>query len=376
MSMRERRLVVALAAQSREGALVSLVRTSGSSYRRPGARLLTLADGTFAGTISGGCLEADLLRKAAWKIREGAVVENYSTAFDDTAEIPYGLGCGGEVDLLLEPLNTPEAEALLQTLQASLRGETLRCATRLPSEGTSLARIIVNTRGDVIFASEHLETEDIVAIRHHLLRSPEAIYLHRDSLFLEEIRPPQRLLLFGAGEDAKPVVECAANMGWSVTVIDRRPQFARSERFPLAHNVVTSLAEVQPEASQDDAIVLMTHSFEEDLRLLAETLPLEPRYLGLLGARHRSSLLLLQAAPMAGLSLAEACSRVHAPIGLDLGGDGPESIALAIVAEIQAVLTQRPAGMRGMTENEVHEQIASHGPTVPPSTSCAVEPGR
>src|ERR1700741_2471327 len=115
--------------------LVTLVRAEGSSYRRPGAHLLIDADGGYAGTISGGCLEAEVVRKAAWMVRDGAMVERYSTLFDDTAEIPFGLGCGGVGDLLLEPVETAECQALLKAMEASLGGEESAVATWLPEDG-------------------------------------------------------------------------------------------------------------------------------------------------------------------------------------------------------------------------------------------------
>ena len=121
--MMDRRQITELWHQSTPSALITLVHAEGSSYRRPGARLLVAASGAHAGTISGGCLEAEVLRKAAWMVRDGAVVERYSTLFDDTAQVPYGLGCGGIVDLLLEPTNTPECAALIEAIEASLRGE-------------------------------------------------------------------------------------------------------------------------------------------------------------------------------------------------------------------------------------------------------------
>src|ERR1700760_1743129 len=114
--MRERRRIVQLWRQGRAEVLVTLVRATGSSYRQPGAHLL-LGRGEYAGTVSGGCLEAEVQRKASWLVRDGATVERYSTAFDDTAEIPFGLGCGGIVDLLLEPVETPEARALMAALE-------------------------------------------------------------------------------------------------------------------------------------------------------------------------------------------------------------------------------------------------------------------
>src|SRR5712671_4623109 len=118
--MMERRQIVRLWQQGDAAVLVTLVQAEGSSYRRPGARLLLGVRGEYAGTLSGGCLETEVVRKAAWLVRDGAMVERYSTMFDDTAEIPFGLGCGGVVDLLLEPADTPECRAVMQAMQASL----------------------------------------------------------------------------------------------------------------------------------------------------------------------------------------------------------------------------------------------------------------
>ncbi len=337
-----------MAESGAEGVLVTLVRAAGSTYRLPGARLLALPDGRTAGTISGGCLEADLLRKAHWRVRTGAAMQSYDTAFEDTAEVPFGLGCGGAVDLLLEPLDAPEGKALLQAMQASLRGEARTIASMLPEGSRTFARVVLDVQGDVLFASQELQTEQIVSIRHvaqfkHAQpkisgtgASLRATSL--DHLFVEKLAPAQRLVIFGAGEDARPLVRMAAEMGWTVIVADGRPQQARPERFPLAAQVVVAEDMDAAGISAEDAVVVMTHSYEQDRRTVAQLLPLWPRYLGLLGARHRSALLLQEAAAAAGLTLAQALERVHAPIGLELGGDGPEKIALAIVSEIQHAL--------------------------------------
>src|ERR1700743_3479078 len=106
--MRERRAIVEQWEQRNTAALVTLVRVEGSSYRRPGARLLVMSDGSNIGGISGGCLEAEVARKARWAARSGAIVERFSTAFDDTSEIPYGLGCGGAPAFLIEVTRAPE----------------------------------------------------------------------------------------------------------------------------------------------------------------------------------------------------------------------------------------------------------------------------
>src|SRR5277367_2303690 len=130
--MVDRRRIVRQWRQGAAKALATLVRVEGSSYRRPGAHLLIGADGEYAGTISGGCLETEVVRKAAWMVRDGAVVERYSTLFDDTAEVPFGLGCGGVVDLLVEPVGTPECLALIDAMGVSLRGEAATVVSWLP----------------------------------------------------------------------------------------------------------------------------------------------------------------------------------------------------------------------------------------------------
>src|SRR5471030_1490198 len=138
--MRERRKIVELWQRGDSAVLVTLVRVEGSSYRRVGARVLIAANGDSVGTISGGCLEAEVVCKAQWMVRAGAVVERYSTLFDDTAEIPYGLGCGGTVDLLLDPAGTAEFDAVMHAMQDSLAGKPREIVTRLPAIGSALTR--------------------------------------------------------------------------------------------------------------------------------------------------------------------------------------------------------------------------------------------
>ena len=338
MSTREHREIVALAASSSEGVLVTLVRASGSSYRRPGARLLALADGRTAGTISGGCLEADLLRRAQWLVRHGAAVQAYDTGFDDTAEVPFGLGCGGLVDLLLEPSSTAEAQAAIRAIADTLNGCTRCMVTRIPSAGAPMRRLVTNEQDQVLFCSADLTPAELDE-----LRKAASTGVTQDNLFVERLQPAQRLFIFGAGDDVRPLTRVAAELGWTVLVADGRPQQATEARFPQASTVmVTQTAHA---VLPTDAVVLMTHSFAQDLSLLTELLIVNPTYLGLLGARQRSALLLRDAARNANLTFAEAYNRVHAPIGLELGGDGPESIALSIAAEVQAVIqadTARP----------------------------------
>jgi xanthine dehydrogenase accessory factor len=372
--MMERRQIVRLWQQGGAAALVTLVRVEGSSYRQPGARLLIGSKGVYAGTISGGCLEAEVLRKATWLVREGAAVERYSTMFDDTADVPFGLGCGGVVDLLMEPADTPECRALMLALEGTLAGEEVTVLTWLPHKGRGLLRAVLAANGDFTFASEGLSESELVEVRMGILR-PDGTEGMPEELFVERIAAPQRLFVLGAGDDAKPLVDMGVLLGWSVTVMDGRTQLARTERFPEAERVVvvssdyTDVLGIQPE----DAVVLMTHSYEQDKELLAAVLPLRPRYLGLLGARHRSSLLVSEVATMLGRTVAECCEQIYAPVGLDLGGDGPEAIALAVIAEVQACRMGKLGTSRRLSAEDVARHVREGGASRYLQAQCALD---
>jgi xanthine dehydrogenase accessory factor len=375
--MMERRQIVRLWQQGGAAVLVTLVRAEGSSYRHPGARLLLGIGGQYAGTISGGCLESEVVRKASWLVREGAVVERYSTMFDDTAEIPFGLGCGGVVDLLLEPANTAECEALMAAMERSLAGDDVTVLTWLPGEDRGLARAVLSASGDFLFASSKLTEPELVDARAGVLRGGwvEAM---PEGIFVERIVAPQRLFVLGAGDDAKPLVSMGALLGWSVTVMDGRAQLARAERFPEAERVLvvssasTEVLGIRP----GDAVVLMTHSYEQDRELLAAVLPLRPRYLGLLGARHRSSLLVSEVAVKLGRTIAACCGQVYAPVGLDLGGDGPEAIALAVIAEAQACCMGKLGASRRLSAEDVARHVREGGASRYLQVQCALDIAR
>ena len=370
----ESRQIVQLWQQAGAVALVTLVRAEGSSYRRPGARLLLSIGGQHAGTISGGCLEAEILRKTKWLVREGAVVERYSTMFDDTAEVPFGLGCGGVVDLLLEQGDTPECLALMQALQRAIGGEEETVLTWLPDKGRELMRAVLSAGGDVTFASKDLTESELAAAREGVL-GQNWVENMPEKIFVERIAVPQRLFILGAGDDAKPLVSMGALLGWGVTVMDGREQLARPERFPEAERVVavSSVADEVMRIHPDDAVVLMTHSYEQDRELLAAVLPLQPRYLGLLGARHRSSLLVSEVAVMLRRTVAECCEHVYSPVGLDLGGDGPEAIALAVIAEVQACCMGKLGTSRRLSPEDVERYVREGGASRYLQAQCALD---
>jgi len=370
--MVDRRRIVRMGKQGSARVLVTLVHVEGSSYRRPGAHLLIGSEGEYAGTISGGCLEAEVVRKAAWMIRDGATVERYSTLFDDTADIPFGLGCGGVVDLLLEPADTPECHALVEAMEASLSGAEFRVATWLPQGGRQLARAIFSADGELIYASGSLSSDELATI--NITSWTPGISLGERRIYCETLSPPQRLFVLGAGDDAKPVVSMAAQLGWRIIVAEGRAQLMRTDRFPDAEHVLTTASVGNLGLTRADAAVIMTHSYEQDRALLTGLLGGSevPGYIGLLGASHRSSLLVSEAATALGCSVAECCEKVWAPVGLDLGGDGAEAIALAVVSEIHAWREGRLGLSRRLTAERVAEQIAKGGASRYMQTQCAL----
>lgn len=347
--MRERREIVRLWHESDSAVLATLIGVEGSSYRRAGARLLIAGDGRYAGAISGGCLEAELIRKARWEVRHGAVVQRFSTHFDDTSDIPYGLGCGGTVEVLLEPSGTPEFEAVLCAMETSLGGKAHVVRTWLPAEDRPLRRVVRSLQDFEEF-SEPSDDESII----------------------EVLRPPQRVVLCGAGDDAQPIAGMAALMGWDAVVVDGRAQWARRERFPAAKQVEIVTDPERFHLHADDAVVVMTHSYEQDREWLSAALAVGVRYLGLLGSRHRSALLISEAAARLKWSVERVCDQVFAPVGLDLGGDGAEAIALAIVAEIQASCEGRLGTSKRMNADLVAEQIKKGGASRYLQTQCAL----
>ena len=371
--MKERREIVRRWRQGGATVLVTLVAAEGSSYRRPGARLLLGLAGDYAGTISGGCLEGEVVRKAAWLVRDGAVVERYSTMFDDTAEVPFGLGCGGVVDLLLEPVDTVEGKALMTALERSIAGEESTVWTWLPGKERRLRRVVLARSGEVLFASATLSEAEVLSAKADVQR--QGADGAGAGVFVERLASPQRLFVLGAGDDAKPLVSMAALLGWSVAVMEGRTQLARADRFPEAERVelIEASSVERLGIRTEDAVVLMTHSYEQDRALLAAVLPLGPRYFGLLGARHRSSLLVSEAAAMLGWSVAQCCEQIYAPVGLDLGGDGPEAIALAVIAEAQACCTGKLGASRRLSPEDVAGHVKEGGASRYLRTQCALD---
>lgn len=309
--------------------LATVVKTEGSSYRLPGARMLLTKHGRHAGSISGGCLEADLLKKAWWLTENGPAVRRYDTTADgEISATGFGLGCNGVVYVLLERVDS--ASPVLRLIKdVRLRRQPAYIAHAIAPAGEAGQRLTAASLSDPCL-SQFAEGREV---------------------FLETIRPAVRLLVFGAGDDAIPLAELAKYLGWQVSVSDGRSHYARREKFPGADTVsIWSKTNAIPEIDQWTAAVIMTHSYSQDLDVLRELAPLPLRYLGVLGPHKRTCQLLADL----GLAAPALPSRLHSPTGLDIGADGPHQVALAILAEIQATLNGRDGGALRNRPGSIH----------------------
>lgn len=374
--------------------LATVVDVKGSSYRLPGARMLIDERGRSVGTISGGCLEADVLERAKRVLETGEpTVITYDTTRSDDSVFGLGMGCRGIVRILLETARGNQSLAFLRRcFERRKRGAAailIDAPENFPlgvgakffdfSESTtpeSGDSEIKSASGEI--SSEALKDEiwfqDLTGDLARMSAEKPAngagaakIYETKAGaveFFLETVEPPVSLLLFGAGFDAPPVFRLAKNLGWRVTVIDYRAAFANRERFPEADEIVVArpadfsaelFTELFAESFADETAVavLMTHNYERDREILPRLLASPVRYVGALGPKSRTEKML---AEIDGNFDARQLEKLHAPVGLDIGAETPEEIALAVVAEIQSVLTNRAGGFLRERRGGIHEK--------------------
>lgn len=357
--------------QGQEAVIATVVKVEGSAYRRPGARMVVAQLGAATGTVSGGCLESDVSKKAWWFTATGRpALRSYSTGQDDDdleeAELSFGLGCNGTVHILFErvPANGDCLVArVLREVRDSWRPGLI--ATVIGSDDehpVAIGERVALAPG----SGRHIEMRDqSLAARiledlqtvHTAGRSATRLYDCASGVvevLLEYIPAPRRLVLFGAGHDAQPLVNMASLQGWHTTVIDARPQYARAERFPGADRVIAAplapLADL-PAILDGAAVVVMTHSLAQDRFWLDVALHGAPLYIGQLGPRSRTERLLDE---MEQPRRRAAFARLHYPVGLDTGGDTPDCVALSILGEINAVLNDRDGGMLKNRTSSIH----------------------
>jgi xanthine dehydrogenase accessory factor len=287
--------------------LATVVRTSGSTYRRPGARMLISSDGRMIGSVSGGCLERDVFRQArrVLQSRRPRLVTYDSTSEDDIAW-GFGLGCNGVVDVLIEPSShhiCGQMNFLDECLRSRRTGVLAKVFAAENIAGASVGDFLIlrpglreesnveNAELKEAILTDALQTLEAGESKVNVFESARS----RAEVFFEIIQPPVRLVIFGAGHDAVPLVRLAKELGWQVAVVDGRPGYATASKFPAADNVIVARPEVirdrVPLDGQSVAVV-MNHNYLDDLGVLRSLLPTRLRYIGVLGPKHRTSKLL------------------------------------------------------------------------------------
>ena len=380
------RLLIAYDAHRAAGrvcALASVVDVAGSAYRRPGARMLVTDEGQLTGAISGGCLEGDARQRARRVIQQGrpTVVTYDSTDPDDDLQFGAALGCQGVVQILLEPLDFQDASNPVELLRRWADGveapavvATVFSAAGLGAEVAVGQRLLLASDGSMQGALPEAASlyDSILADARAALAAGQPATRHYAAgagtvrVSLEILRPPVRLTVYGAGNDVQPLVRLAAGLGWRVQVVDGRPAQAQPARFPDADVVrVLPLAQIPQEPHDGSFALLMTHNYYYDLAVLQHLLPAaSARYIGLLGPRKKYERLLDDLRTTFPDAAGQLQGRIYSPIGLNLGAETPEEIALSIVAEIQAVLTGRPAGFLRDSPLPIHPPLRADAPLV------------
>jgi len=328
------------AGAGRRTALATVVRILGSTYRRPGAKLLVADDGAVSGGVSGGCLEDDV-REVALGVLRGAppALRRYDTGGDEQQVWGLGLGCDGMVEVFVERLDGRGAVAArARKLLAGDRPFAIATLVAGPGAGAALLleedATVTGSTGDAA-----LDRTIAATARAQLgAGTTGVVEIGARRLFVEVLEPPPRLIICGAGDDARPLAALATSAGFRVTVADHRPAYLVADRFPAGVRLVQARPEEGIEAFAQTAgtfVVIQTHSLTHDKHWARSAATSAACYVGLLGPRERGQKLLEELPPAAR-------RRVFTPVGLDLGAEGPEQIAVSIVAELLAVHTGRP----------------------------------
>lgn len=376
----------------RSTALVTVFKTTGSTYRRPGARMLVLPTtnligADFIGSISGGCLEDDARERALETLSTGRGV---SVCYDTTAEadilLGSGVGCQGVVHVIVQPLPFDDLSAtppgqFARVLRHRRRGVLATvCAAAGYADPAEPGSFLFLLEGDAapvgpLDVFDPLLAEAVAADMGQVLATGSSRLQTyslgsngRAEVFFETISPPRSLLICGAGQDAIPLAHLGKELGWRVRVVDGRRAYATPERFPDVDELIVcpprefaSRLAVEP----GEAVVLLTHNFLHDKEFLRAALASSAGYIGLLGPRRRKERLLAELAHLPDSTLGKrSLNRVYGPAGLDIGAEAPEQIALAIVAEIEAVFARRRGGILKRRRAPLHDAPRSGLPLV------------
>lgn len=333
-----------------KAALATVVRVYGSAYRREGAKMLIDENEKQTGMVSGGCLEADVAEVAKQVISGGQpVLKTYD--MDEDLVWGLGLGCPGTVDIYIEPVPEKQDEVFDLWLSRIKEEQSCALATVLQKEGGSnvAERVFIPKKGAPhgSFSDPSIQAHIITFAQQQMNeKNPKSLSQSFTTekgseidIFVDVYTPPSEILIFGAGHDAIPVAKYAVSLGWKTTVVDPRPFYNTEERFPGVERILadTSKFEKEVRIKGHTYVIVMNHHIERDRETLKYVIPSSAPYIGVLGPRKRRERM-LEAIQEEGIRFTdEQLQRMHSPIGLDIGSETPEEIAISIMAEIIAV---------------------------------------
>ncbi|HPH36672.1 MAG TPA: XdhC family protein [Sediminibacterium sp.] len=342
-------------------ALATVVSVDGSSYRRPGARMLVTEDGQFTGAISGGCLEGDALRKAALAITQGKKkLVVYDTTDEDDAKLGVQLGCNGIVRILFEPIDKSN-DLLIESFKKIIdsREPSILVTGYHPDHGIHWGTLLTQAIQEKYIKQLSPILDNVLANKkseHLIIATDEG----NQALFVEYIIPAISLIIVGAGNDIMPLENMARLIGWSTTVVDGRPTHANSLRFGQANKIVLGKpAEAMQQLLFDDrtAVVLMTHNYNYDFAMLSELANANVPYIGLLGPAAKRERLFNDLADN-GIHFTDVqLKNIYGPTGLDLGAETSSEIALSVCSEIMAVIEGKLPQHLRLKTTPIHASI-------------------
>ena len=357
----------------KQTALATVVHVEGSSYRRPGARMLIEDDGQLTGAISGGCLEGDALRKALLVMQERrSRLVTYDTMDDDDAKFGVGLGCNGIIQVLIEPINDVDPNNPIQYLKAINEKRQKAALVTLfslqdkkdPQHGTCL---LLKENGEMIDQTPVLKDILLADAKDAMINQNSSFknYISEDhnlTAFIEVIKPPVSVIIIGAGNDVMPLVDMAEILGWETTVVDGRANYAKKERFVSACSVLVAKPEQVLEQiviDEHTVFLLMTHNYNYDMAMLRQLLQKDVAYIGMLGPKKKRERMLGELKDE-GLSFTEQqLSVLHSPVGLDIGAETSEEIALSILAEIKAFFANKDVQSLRTIKEVIHPRSST-----------------
>lgn len=354
-------------------ALATVTEVEGSSYRRPGARMLVTDDGHLTGSISGGCLEGDALRRARCVMLTGKseIIVYDSTDIEEDLQHGAQLGCEGTIHILLESVDYSDTNNPVELLRKTSRQDNAVVLITILSAKNSIQDLVGkrfliannkeqqmnltgNSSADQLILNDALE----ILSSDQSLTQNYSVGQETARIFLEVILPAPQLTVYGAGNDAQYLVRMAVGLGWRVHVIDGRPPQATVQRFPEAESVqIVKLSDLEKQQFSPGYAVLMSHNYHYDFAVLKQLASFKPvNYIGILGPRKKTDRL-LDDLRKAGIELTEQeNNRLYGPVGLNIGAETAEEIAVSVMAELLAVRHKCKAGFLRELDGPIHNR--------------------